>query len=180
MDESEVRLLSFDGGGIRGLSSLLTVKQLMMVISTGQGSKTSISVIPRQVLDLVIGTSTGGIIAIMLANLQKSIDVQKELSDTLYRLKDLFLPNIFQGPFHVVKQLAIGDQPFGKSCDRGKCFAKNALQTTGQLLETLDHLHGKNIARVNLYHDGENLDCLRLLPIANNSRPHTGKHSLCN
>ena len=47
-----LRLLALDGGGVRGLSSLLILKAIM----DGIGPKTK----PCEVFDLIGGTSTGG------------------------------------------------------------------------------------------------------------------------
>ena len=58
------RLLSLDGGGVRGLSSLLILQEIMEEV----GAQTDRDVPPRpcEYFDLIGGTSTGGLIAIML------------------------------------------------------------------------------------------------------------------
>ncbi|KAJ5765992.1 Acyl transferase/acyl hydrolase/lysophospholipase [Penicillium nucicola] len=65
-------LLSLDGGGVRGLSSLLILKDVMTQLNSerehGQVLK------PCDVFDLIGGTSTGGLIAIMLGRLNMSVD----------------------------------------------------------------------------------------------------------
>jgi patatin-like phospholipase/acyl hydrolase len=61
------RILSLDGGGVRGLSSLLILREIMEEIErqTGvEGAK------PCQYFDLIGGAGTGGLIAIMLGRLQ--------------------------------------------------------------------------------------------------------------
>jgi len=57
-------ILSLDGGGVRGLSSLMILQEIMEDI----GSRTGSSMAPRpcEYFDLIGGTSTGGLIAIML------------------------------------------------------------------------------------------------------------------
>jgi len=55
-----LRLLALDGGGIRGISSLMILNQLMEKIDPENPPK------PCDCFDLIGGTSTGGIIAIML------------------------------------------------------------------------------------------------------------------
>ncbi|KAI9149006.1 Phospholipase A I [Paramyrothecium foliicola] len=62
------RLLSLDGGGVRGLSSLLILKQLMEAVNQEAPPK------PCDYFDLIGGTSTGGLIAIMLGRLELSVD----------------------------------------------------------------------------------------------------------
>ena len=49
-----LRILSLDGGGVRGLSSLLTLKRLMYTINRQKPPK------PCDIFHLMGGTSTGG------------------------------------------------------------------------------------------------------------------------
>ncbi|KKF92490.1 Vegetative incompatibility protein HET-E-1 [Ceratocystis platani] len=67
-----VWLLSLDGGGVYGLSSLLILENIMECIQKSEG----LSEVPRPCdrFDLIGGTGTGGIIAIMLGRLKMSID----------------------------------------------------------------------------------------------------------
>lgn len=62
------RILSLDGGGVRGLSSLLVLERLMNEIQQLKGD--SQPALPCQYFDLISGTSTGGLIAIMLGRLR--------------------------------------------------------------------------------------------------------------
>ncbi|CAE6449103.1 unnamed protein product [Rhizoctonia solani] len=89
-DESRgLRLLSLDGGGIRGLSSLLILKEIMGRLKRDEG----LAEIPRpcDYFDVIGGTSTGGLIAIMLGRLRMSVsDAIKcyvELSDEIFSKK---------------------------------------------------------------------------------------------
>jgi patatin-like phospholipase/acyl hydrolase len=61
------RILTLDGGGVRGLSSLLILRDIMEDIA----QRTDAAEVPRpsQYFDLIGGTSTGGLIAIMLGML---------------------------------------------------------------------------------------------------------------
>ena len=61
------RILSLDGGGVRGLSSLLILREIMEEI--GRQTKTAETPLPCEYFDLIGGTSTGGLIAIMLGRL---------------------------------------------------------------------------------------------------------------
>ncbi|CEL55690.1 Calcium-independent phospholipase A2-gamma OS=Oryctolagus cuniculus GN=PNPLA8 PE=1 SV=1 [Rhizoctonia solani AG-1 IB] len=61
-----LRLLSLDGGGVRGISSLKILKDIMDRIKPGAR--------PCDYFDLIAGTSTGGLIAIMLGRLRMSVD----------------------------------------------------------------------------------------------------------
>lgn len=64
-----VRILSLDGGGIRGFASLLILKDIMRGIArrSDQPNRTPL---PCEYFDLICGTSTGGLIAIMLGRLR--------------------------------------------------------------------------------------------------------------
>src|SRR5271154_2300168 len=66
----ELCLLSLDGGGVRGLSSLHILRQLMENINPGAETIPK----PCDYFDLIGGTSTGGLIAIMLGRLELSVD----------------------------------------------------------------------------------------------------------
>lgn len=74
-----LRLLSLDGGGVRGLSSLLILQDIMNNISTAekqlhQRSPTDNRQLkPCDYFDLIGGTSTGGIIAILLSRLRLDV-----------------------------------------------------------------------------------------------------------
>ncbi|EAT82429.2 hypothetical protein SNOG_10094 [Parastagonospora nodorum SN15] len=63
----QLRLLCLDGGGVRGLSSLMVLKMLMEMIDPDNPPK------PCDYFDMIGGTSTGGLIAIMLGRLQMSV-----------------------------------------------------------------------------------------------------------
>ncbi|KAH8175178.1 patatin-like phospholipase domain-containing protein [Sarocladium implicatum] len=54
MTQRTLRLLALDGGGIRGVSSLLILQRLMEAIDSGSPPK------PCDIFDMIGGTSTGG------------------------------------------------------------------------------------------------------------------------
>lgn len=56
MSENKLRLLALDGGGVRGLSTLQILKQLMEVIDPESPPK------PCDCFDMIGGTSTGGFV----------------------------------------------------------------------------------------------------------------------
>ncbi|KAH8699414.1 hypothetical protein GQ44DRAFT_733209 [Phaeosphaeriaceae sp. PMI808] len=64
------RILTLDGGGVRGVVELALLKSL--------NDMTGLGINFRDFFDLIIGTSTGGIIALALAMQDKSIDVMTE------------------------------------------------------------------------------------------------------
>jgi hypothetical protein len=63
-------VLAFDGGGFRGYASLLMLKRLLR----GIVPESKIPVYPYQYFDIICGTGTGGLIAIMLSVLHLDID----------------------------------------------------------------------------------------------------------
>ncbi|RPA85840.1 hypothetical protein BJ508DRAFT_168366 [Ascobolus immersus RN42] len=69
-DASGLRLLSLDGGGVRGLSSLMVLSAIMNEYNKNSDVKRK----PCEVFDLIGGTSTGGLIAVMLGHLQMDVD----------------------------------------------------------------------------------------------------------
>ncbi|KAI9673080.1 MAG: hypothetical protein M1829_004394 [Trizodia sp. TS-e1964] len=81
-----LRLLSLDGGGVRGLSALMVLEQLMHTINPENPPK------PCDYFDMIGGTSTGGLIAIMLGRLRMSvsdcIDAYLKLSDRIFQKKN--------------------------------------------------------------------------------------------
>jgi patatin-like phospholipase/acyl hydrolase len=95
-NEHPLRLLSFDGGGVRGLSSLIILKHIMYVL----GTKLDLDVEqlrPCEHFDMIAGTSTGGIIAIMLGTLRMNVDECIEaylaLAPKIFPKKGFFLDN---------------------------------------------------------------------------------------
>jgi len=58
------KVLALDGGGVRGLSSLLVLREIMEDIEYRTGTEETPK--PCEYFDLIGGTSTGGLIAIML------------------------------------------------------------------------------------------------------------------
>lgn len=88
--------LSADGGGVRGLSSLIILKKLMRHINDSlrtlrpSGHPHS-DVLPRDIFNLVAGTSTGGLISLMLGKLgmdvQDCIDEYCRFSEAIFKRK---------------------------------------------------------------------------------------------
>jgi len=69
------RILALDGGGVRGLSSLLILERLMQEVQRimeerGEARQSAKPPLPCEYFDLICGTSTGGLIAIMLGRLR--------------------------------------------------------------------------------------------------------------
>jgi patatin-like phospholipase/acyl hydrolase len=60
VDESGLCLLSLDGGGVRGLSTLCILKGLMTRLNHERQTANLPPVKPCEIFDLIGGTSTGG------------------------------------------------------------------------------------------------------------------------
>jgi len=70
------RILSLDGGGVKGLAELLITERLMRTIGDirrQNGHHDTALPLPCDYFDMIVGTSTGGLIAIMLGRLRMSI-----------------------------------------------------------------------------------------------------------
>ncbi|KAI0095691.1 acyl transferase/acyl hydrolase/lysophospholipase [Nemania sp. FL0031] len=82
----KLRLLSLDGGGIRGLSTLQILKTLMESVNNSAPVK------PCDYFEMIGGTSTGGLIAIMLGRLHMTVDecmeAYRELSSRVFQKKN--------------------------------------------------------------------------------------------
>ncbi|KAF2205129.1 FabD/lysophospholipase-like protein [Delitschia confertaspora ATCC 74209] len=83
-------LLSLDGDGIRGLSAAMTVDALVKAVSKRIGRRLE----PYQIFDIIGGTSTGGLLAIMLGRLRMpsdtAVDAYLKLSKTMFKNKSHF------------------------------------------------------------------------------------------
>ncbi|RDL41527.1 Uncharacterized protein BP5553_01506 [Venustampulla echinocandica] len=77
-------LLSLDGGGVRGLSSLHILRYIMTKVNENRSGDALVK--PCQIFDIIGGTSTGGLIAIMLGTLGMDVDECIKAYDTLFEL----------------------------------------------------------------------------------------------
>ena len=76
--QTGIRILSLDGGGTRGVLSIAYLKEIMARINKNSPVKLE----PHQVFDVICGTSTGGIIAVLLGAKRLSVDDAEKLYDT--------------------------------------------------------------------------------------------------
>ncbi|KAK4144282.1 acyl transferase/acyl hydrolase/lysophospholipase [Dichotomopilus funicola] len=84
-----LRILSLDGGGVRGYSMFLILQELMhrtFVEMEGRAPRRSEIPKPCDHFDLIVGTGTGGLIAIMLGRLRLDIETCKELYVRMTRM----------------------------------------------------------------------------------------------
>ena len=70
------RVLCLDGGGMRGLSMILLLKELMLQVRIQ--SKLNYTPEPRNCFDYICGTSSGGLIAILLGRLGKTLQESED------------------------------------------------------------------------------------------------------
>jgi patatin-like phospholipase/acyl hydrolase len=68
-----LRVLSLDGGGIKGYTTLLILRRIFRTLHELIGPEKP-EPKPCEVFDLIVGTSTGGLIAVILGRLGMSID----------------------------------------------------------------------------------------------------------
>lgn len=86
-----MRLLALDGGGIRGIASLVILKEIMAKVQAKLGSKDPC--LPADFFELAAGTSTGGIIGIMLFRLRMSA---QQAYEQYYKIaEEVFSPKIW-------------------------------------------------------------------------------------
>ncbi|TAQ91338.1 hypothetical protein B7494_g305 [Chlorociboria aeruginascens] len=96
-----LKLLSLDGGGVRGLSSIIILEHLMEKVNDERKKKGLAPQEPWELFDLIGGTSTGGLIAVMLGRLHMSV---KECRRWYIQLaKEAFTP--IYSPFNKVGKL---------------------------------------------------------------------------
>jgi hypothetical protein len=77
-----LRILSLDGGGVRGYSMLIIVQEIMhraYVEIHGKAPRRHEIPKPCDHFDLIVGTGTGGLIALMLGRLRLDLEQCKEL-----------------------------------------------------------------------------------------------------
>ncbi|OQN99842.1 hypothetical protein B0A48_14612 [Cryoendolithus antarcticus] len=77
-----LRILSLDGGGVRGYSMFIILQELMhrmFVEIEGRAPRRNEIPRPADYFDLIVGTGTGGLIAIMLGRLRLDIDTCKDV-----------------------------------------------------------------------------------------------------
>lgn len=100
------RILCLDGGGIRGLSEILILKEIMLQVRMQNGLDNTPE--PRQCFDFICGTSTGGLLAVLLGRLDCTLDE----CEALYREfgSEIFsggsLQKLFTGSKHASAGLA--------------------------------------------------------------------------
>jgi hypothetical protein len=129
-----LRILCFDGGGVRGKASLLLLKNVMDRI--GPGAK------PCDFFDLIAGTSTGSLIAIMLARLGYSVDEAIKIYDELY-------PRIFTDDAAIGRNWILYDNPLVPEDPVEQAFRDICRRVNGE--DELMNNGSHNRCKVSLY-----------------------------
>ncbi|KAJ7109032.1 FabD/lysophospholipase-like protein [Mycena crocata] len=100
-----------DGGGIRGLSSLLILETIMHRIKVEK--ELTATPLPCDYFDLIAGTSTGGIIAIMLGRLRMSVEeaiqCYDDLSGRVFRKSTHLHDGKYSSDHHTIVKDRTGD-----------------------------------------------------------------------
>lgn len=86
-----VRLLALDGGGVRGVASLIVLQEIMKRVQERKGLKQECR--PADYFELGAGTSTGGIIGIMLFRLRMT--ASEAIAEYNNISKEVFSPKIY-------------------------------------------------------------------------------------
>jgi Patatin-like phospholipase len=89
MENRPLRILSLDGGGVRGLSILFILQKIMEQIrreiaeeSQQSSEKPQLSTpLPCEYFDLICGSSTGGLIALMIGRLRMVVQLDLYLAN---------------------------------------------------------------------------------------------------
>lgn len=101
-----LRLLALDGGGVRGIVALVLLEELMKRVKEREG----LAEVPRPAdyFELAAGTSTGGIIGIMLFRLRMTV---KDTITQYFKIgKDVFSPKVYG--LNIGKVLPVGMASF--------------------------------------------------------------------
>ncbi|KKF93566.1 Patatin [Ceratocystis platani] len=132
------KILSLDGGGVRCLSSLLILENIMERIR----DVANLAEIPRpcEIFDLIGGSGAGGIIAIMLGRLGMSIgdciEAYKNLAETAFNPKRprFILPS---GAFSAARLEHSIKQTIRENCLESTCVEQR--KTSGPTTHTCPH-----------------------------------------
>jgi len=114
------RVLCLDGGGIRGLSEILILKELMLQVRIQNQLEHTPE--PKDCFDFICGTSTGGLLAVLIGRLGKTLDE----CETLFRT---FGSKIFEG---------------GSLKKTSRLFFEGSRHASDGLIEVVQHQAGSN------------------------------------
>lgn len=75
-EKKSVNVLSLGGGGVRGIITLIILRMLLCLVNQKLNpmSHNGEPIHPREVFDLIVGTSTGGLILSMMVRFDVGVD----------------------------------------------------------------------------------------------------------
>jgi hypothetical protein len=115
--EKNRAILCLDGGGIRGIMTLQLLKELEQQTATPC----------HQIFDMVAGTSTGGIIAALIAAGRSAVEIEqlyRTFVTKVFTRRDLFASQLFnppawsKGSFRRIVKETLGDVSLRDVCDK--------------------------------------------------------------
>ena len=93
---SGLRVLALDGGGVKGLFSIIVLEHLMEAVRQIDAPDNTDALKPCNYFDLICGTSTGGLLAIMLGRLRMDVvdckRAYRDLSSSIFQKKVWVFP----------------------------------------------------------------------------------------
>lgn len=144
-----LKLLSLDGGGIKGICSAVVIDELMRrVKTTAQAQRISIAPHPADWFDLAAGTSTGGILAVMLLRIrmtpQQVIESYRTIGARIFgcRIGSWTPPDWIAAPVMWIRAVVVG-----------------AKHMEGPLLDAVDDFMGKSVYEFDRSHRGNSPLC---------------------
>ncbi|OCK86885.1 FabD/lysophospholipase-like protein [Cenococcum geophilum 1.58] len=146
-------VLSLDGGGIRGLSILYILREVMEHIKTLDDADTPQNQIeggvqnhdvplPCNYFDFIIGTSTGGLIAIMLGRLRMGVD--DSIKQYWILANKIFVPPKKRRYFQHYSRRKVQDAAREAVIQHCRCHPNNGPCTGYELLRQHDYAEGVN------------------------------------
>ncbi|KAH7110106.1 acyl transferase/acyl hydrolase/lysophospholipase [Dendryphion nanum] len=158
------KVLSLDGGGVRGLSSLLILRHLMKELGLKlQPPKPDLK--PCEYFDLIGGTSTGGIIALMLGRLrmsvQECIDEYTALSRHIFKRKRHLGssgPTFYAEDLEKALKKVIGER-LGLQNEEAPLRDPLGEEACKTFVVTLQNQHAKSAQRLRTYPSGSEVPC---------------------
>ena len=91
-----LRVLALDGGGVKGLFSIIVLEHLMEAVRQIDAPDITDALKPCNYFDLICGTSTGGLLAIMLGRLRIEVAdckrAYRDLSSSIFKKKVWLFP----------------------------------------------------------------------------------------
>ncbi|KAJ5963990.1 uncharacterized protein N7479_003866 [Penicillium vulpinum] len=165
--KKDLCLLVLDGGGVRGLSMLLIIKRLMEGINPLSPPK------PCDYFDMIGGTSTGGLIALMLGRMKLGIDACIEaysnlspriFSQVRHRIK--LSTGKTQGRFdHVAMEQGIKDVLMQYGMDPETLFKSSIMEDCKTFVCVTSQATGQTVVLSNYYNERRGTDLLNTAKI---------------